>query len=95
MVTTKTPDPTWTHLVLLAVVLRHRGWRAAVERGDRSVVLTVTNPAAPAAAGRIVCRNSVRGWRFCWSGRQEIGPADKIAEVADKITDLLGGEERQ
>jgi hypothetical protein len=94
MVTAKTPGLARSHLVRLAVELRRRGWRATVTGTEHRVVLTVTNPAVPAMSERIVCGNSLRGWCFSWSWRQEIGPADNLTGAADKITDVLRADGR-
>jgi hypothetical protein len=94
MATTKMPGMAKSHLVRLAVMLRQQGWQAAVTGPEHRVVLTVTNPVVPALSERVMCRNSLRGWRFCWSWKQEICPADDLAAAASKITNVLRAEGR-
>lgn len=94
MAPTKTPSLARTHLIRLAVVLRQRGWQATVTGPEHRVALIVTNPVDPPVSGRVVCRNSRRGWRSCWSLRQVIGPAGRLSEVADGIVDVLRVDER-
>lgn len=79
----------YTHLMLLAVTLRDRGWRATVTGLEHVALLTVTNPGAPALTEGVVCRKLPYGWHFCWSWEQPIGPVTEVETVADRIAYVL------
>lgn len=95
MATTRTPDLARTHLEQLGSALQVRGWRVSLTtRGDQPR-LKVTNPTVPGLHETILCRRAGGDWFFCWSWRQDLGPVDKITEAVNKITDVLGVEERR
>src|SRR4051812_11512552 len=70
--------------------LRGRGFavRLTVPR-EGPPNLHVVNPRASALAENILAESTEGGWWFWWSWAERIGPADELAEAADRVVRVL------
>lgn len=91
MAKTVTEADARTHLEKLAAALQRRGYEATVTNDERDMGLKVVNPKASILNERIVCRRTPYGWSFRWSWREEIGTAEEVGKVADRIVHVLRG----
>lgn len=78
-----------TRLEQLAALLRSRNCRAHLTGGEDRASLHVVNTAVPSLTERITCEEGPHGWRFKWSWREVIGPADNMPAIADQIAKVL------
>jgi hypothetical protein len=80
-------DDVRAHLERLAAELKRREWTTEFRSDGRW--LAVINPNAPELQERVGCRHLAGGWEFHWAGGGPAGPAEDIADTADRIVHVL------